>query len=203
MRIQTDEAAIAAAVKAAEAKTSGQVVCVLARQSGDSTGPAALYAAIVALLIPWPLLAATQWPANLIFAIQLGVFLAGLLLLGLTPFGVALLPRRERRRQAFRLAAEQFYLRGLSRTRHRAGVLIFVSLAERYAQILADEGLDHKISEAEWRAAVAELVAHLRAGRITEGFVGAVQTTGDLLARAAPPDGESDNELPDGLVKLD
>jgi uncharacterized membrane protein len=42
----------------------------------------------------------------------------------------------------------------------------------------------------------------LRAGRITDGFVQAVGRCGDLLARAAPPDGQSANDLPDGLVRL-
>jgi len=202
MRAQLDDEKIVAAVKVAEAKTSGQIVCVLARQSCDSSGVSALYAGVLACLVPWPLLAATAWPGQLIFAIQIAVFIAALLLFGLTPLGVALLPRVERRRQAFRIAAEQFFIRGVSRTKSRAGVLIFVSLAERYARILADEGLTDKVSEQQWREVMDALTDHLRANRVTEGFIAAIESCGALLGGVAPPDGAG-NELPDGVVRLD
>lgn len=81
-------------------------------------------------------------------------------------------------------------------------MLIFVSLAERYARIIADEGLSGKISEEEWRLVMDSMTGHLRDGRLTEAFVGAIEASGVLLARAAPPDGAG-NELPDGLVRLD
>lgn len=202
MGVTVDEAAIVAVVKAVEAKTSGQIVCALASQSTDAGAASALYAATLALLIPWPLLAATQMPAQRIFAVQLGVFLVALLLLGWTRLGVLLVSRHEQRRQAFRVAIEQFHIRGLARTHSRAGVLIFVSLAERYARIIADEGLSGKISEEEWRLVMDSMTGHLRDGRLTEAFVGAIEASGVLLARAAPPDGAG-NELPDGLVRLD
>ncbi len=200
MRKHADEAAIVAAVQAAEARTSGQIVCVLARQSCDTGAVSALYAAAVALIAPWPLLVFTQISAQRIFAFQVFLFVTAFLLLGWTRLGLALTPRHEQRRQAFRAAVEQFFTRGMTRTRHRAGVLIFVSLAERYARIIADDGLTGKISEAEWQRAMSELTAHLRENRITEGFVAAVDRTGALLARAAPPDGGG-NDLPDALVR--
>jgi putative membrane protein len=200
MREKADQAAIVAAVKAAEARTSGQIVCVLARQSCDTGAQAALLAAALAMLTPWPLLALTQMPAQRVFAIQVFIFMVTLLL-GSTRLGLALIPRKRQRRQAFRAAVEQFFVRGVTRTRNRAGVLIFVSLAERYAHIIADDGLAQKITEAEWRETVDCLITDLREGRITDGFVGAIGRSGELLARAAPPDGGG-NDLPDGLVKL-
>jgi putative membrane protein len=162
----------------------------------------ALYAALVALLVPWPLISFTQLPTPIILAIQSAVFAALLLLFSVAPLTTALVPSRVKRRNGFRAATEQFYARGLSRTRHRAGVLIYVSLAEHYARILADEGLNDKIVEAQWRPIVEELVAHLRVGRIADGFVVATQATGALLARAAPPD-DGPNELPDRLIVLE
>ncbi len=201
MRTGADEEAITAAVRAAEARTSGQIVCVLARKSCDASGPAALYAAALALLTPWPLLELTQMPAHQIFAVQALVFCVALLLFGWTPLGLVLITRSQQRREAFRLAAEQFFVRGLTQTRSRAGVLIFVSLAERYARILADEGLDGKITEAEWREVLDLMTAHLGEGRVTEAFVAAVARSGDLLARAAPPDGGGD-EIPGILFEI-
>ncbi|MCW2315734.1 putative membrane protein [Rhodoblastus acidophilus] len=202
MRAQVDETQIVAAVRRAEARSSGQIVCVLAQKSCDSGGAAARYAGVLACLVPWPLLSATDWSAQSIFALQVAVFLGALLLLGLTSLGVALVPRAERRRQAFRAATEQFFTRGVGGAESRAGVLIFVSLAERYARILPDGALAQTISDEEWREAIALLTERLRDGRVTEGFVAAIDRCGALLERAAPSKGGG-NELPDALVKLD
>jgi putative membrane protein len=202
MRAQADENAIIAAVRAAEARSSGQILCVLARRASDPSAFITLYAAAFALLSPWLLLEATKLSAQQIFAAQTGVFVFVLLLLGLTPLGFLLTPRNVLRHQAFRTALEQYFERGVGRTRNRAGVLIFVSLAEHYVRIIADKALDDRISETEWRTAVEELTAHLREGEVTEGFVSAIQRVGDLLERAAPPDGGA-NDLPDRLVRLD
>lgn len=201
MRNHADEKAIVAAVRAAEARTSGQIVCVLARRSCNPAAYVTLYAAALALMAPWPLLEWTQLSAQTIFAAQIGVFAIAFAALGGTPLGVALTPRKVRRRQAYGAARDQFLARGLARTRGGAGVLIFVSIAEHYASIVADEALDGKISEREWRVVVDELTGHLREGRITEGFVAAVARCGDLLAGVAPPDGGG-NDLPDELVRL-
>ncbi|MCW2285230.1 putative membrane protein [Rhodoblastus acidophilus] len=202
MRQTVDEAAIAAAVHRAEARTSGQIVCVLAKRSCDGHGQDALYAGVLAMLTPWPLLAATHWSAQAIFTLQLAIFVIALAVLHFTPLGATLASRAEKRRQAFRSATEQFFARGVGRTESRAGVLIFVSLAERYARILPDEGLAEKISEDEWREVVALLTDRLRAGQVTEAFVAAIDRCGALLERAAPGSG-GDNELPDGLIQLD
>lgn len=199
--VEVDENAIVAAVRAAEARTSGQIVCVLAKRSTEIGGEATLFAAALALMTPWPLLAFTKMPAQHIFAIQAAVFAVAFLIFAWTPLGLALTPRAIKRRQAFRVAAEQFYIRGLTRTRHRAGVLIFVSMAEHYARIIADEGLTGSISETEWQETVNELTAHLRAHQVTDGFLEAIRRTGELLARAAPPDGGG-NELPDRLIRI-
>lgn len=201
MRGQVDEKAIVAAVRAAEAQTSGQIVCVLARRSCNPAAYVTLYAAALALIAPWPLLEWTQLSAQMVFAIQIGVFVAALAALGATPLGIALTPRAVRRRQAYRAALEQYFARGLPRARGHAGVLIFVSIAEHYARIVADEALDDRISQAEWRAVVDEMTRHLREGHITEGFVAAVGHCGILLAQAAPPDAGG-NDLPDELVRL-
>ena len=202
MRESADEAASVAAVRAAEAQTSGQIVCVLARRCCDTGPHAALYATALAFLAPWPLLAFTQMPAQRIFAVQAAIFAIALLLLASTRLGLAFTPRHQQRRQAFRVAVEQFFTQGVTRTRSRSGILIFVSLAEHYARIIADEGLNGKVTEVEWRAVMDEMIAHLREGRVNEAFIISVNRSGALLARAAPPDGGG-NDLPDRLIRLD
>ena len=117
------------------------------------------------------------------------------------PLRIALVPRAVRRAHAHRVALEQFVVRRVARTKNRTGVLIFVSLAERYARIIADEGIAQKVPAAEWQAAIDALTSHMRAGRIAAGFGAAIERCGDVLAMHAPPDGSS-NELPDRLYMM-
>jgi putative membrane protein len=92
-------------------------------------------------------------------------------------------------------------VRGISRTKNRCGVLIFVSLAEHYARIVADEGIAAKVNNVEWQAAIDVLTGHMHEGRIATGFTAAIERCGAVLATHAPPDG-SPNELPDRLYVM-
>ena len=80
-------------------------------------------------------------------------------------------------------------------------MLIFVSLAEHYARIIADEGIAAKVQTGEWQAAIDALTAHMRHDQIAAGFTAAIERCGDVLAQHAPPDG-SPNELPDRLYVM-
>jgi len=117
------------------------------------------------------------------------------------PLRLALVPRAVRRMQAHRAALEQFVVRRVAHTRQRTGVLIFVSLAEHYAHIIADDGIAEKVHSSEWQAAIDALTAHMSAGRIVEGFTAAIGRCGAVLAAHAPPDGTA-NDLPDRLYVM-
>ena len=160
-----------------------------------------LWASVVALLTPWPLIYFTSWSVQRIFLLQLVIFLIAGLAFSIMPLRLALVPRALQRARAHRAALEQFVVRGISRTKHRTGVLIFVSLAEHYARIIADEGIAQRVHNAEWQAAINDLTGHMRDGRIAQGFIAAIDRCGAVLAAHAPPDG-SGNELPDRLYVM-
>ncbi|MBI1866925.1 MAG: TPM domain-containing protein [Methylocystis sp.] len=195
-----DHARIAQAIKAAEQCTAGEIVCVLARRSSDYSYVPTLWAAFAALTAPWPLIVFTQLGVRTIFAIQIGVFIIAALAFSWPPLRLALTPRAVKRARAHREALEQFFTRGVARTKDRAGVLIFVSLAERYARIIADEGVAAKISNEEWRKALDLLRAHMRDGRIADGFIAAIDECARILSAHVPPGGR--RELPDRIYVM-
>ena len=196
---QADHAAVAAAIREAERRSSGQIVCVLARASSAYAHVPVLWASALALLAPWPLIYFTPWSVQRIYLVQLAVFLVAGVVLSLLPLRLLLVPRAVKRARAHRAALEQFVLRRIDRTKNRTGVLIFVSLAERYARIIADEGIAAKVPAAQWQSAIDALTAHMRDGRMAEGFTAAIERCGNILAAHAPPDAAPDNELPDRL----
>jgi putative membrane protein len=193
-----DHAAIAAAIAGAEKRTSAQFVCVLARASSDYAHVPIIWASVLALSTPWPLIEFTEWSVQRIFLVQLVAFIVFALVFSWMPLRLALVPRMVRRARAHRAALEQFVLRRVAHTKNRTGVMIFVSLAERYARIMADEGIAQKVHAADWEAAVDALVSHMREGRIAAGFTAAIERCATVAAVHAPPDGTV-NELPNRL----
>ena len=196
-----DHAAISNAIRAAEQRTSGQIVCVLAHASSEYAHVPILWASALALLAPWPLIHFTEWSVQRIFLLQIATFIVAAFAFSWMPLRLALVPRVVRRARAHRAALEQFVMRGISRTENRTGVLIFVSLAEHYARIIADEGIAQKVHSSEWQAAIDALTSHMSAGRIAQGFTAAIERCSAVLAAHAPPDG-SPNELPDRLYVI-
>jgi putative membrane protein len=191
---------VAEAIRAAEQRTAAEIVCVLARRSSEYSYVPALWAAFLALAAPWPLMLLTGLSAREIYGSQIAVFVIVALLVSWPPLRLALTPRVIKRVRAHRAAIEQFYTRGVAGTKDRSGVLIFVSLAERYARIVADEGVASKISDAEWRAALDLLLANAREGAVADGFAAAIGECARLLAQHIPPGGR--DELPDKIYVM-
>lgn len=188
MTIGHDDAArIEAAIRAAEARSSGQIVFVLARESANYEIMPFVWSAVLALLTPWPLLELTEISAERIYLAQLAVFLVALLLLTLPSLRLALTPARIRRANAHRGALEQFALRGLDHSQERNGVLLYVSLAERYARIVADEGAARAVPQKEWQTLIDRLLVEMKTGKTADALIGAAGRCGDLLAQSFPP----------------
>jgi putative membrane protein len=203
MRISAhDRERVSTAIRAAEATTSGEIVCVLAQTSSDATALPILVAAMVALAVPWLLVAFTAMPVNRILLLQTVVFLALAILLSLPRVRVALVPRTARRAIAHRVAMEQFTIRGIGRKKDRTGVLIFVSLAERYARIIADQGIAAHVAQSEWQGAIDTLVAHMSGGLIADGFIAAIGVCGKVLESHFPQSETSRDELPDRIYLI-
>ena len=183
-----EHARIADAVQAAEAKTSGEIYCVVARASDSYFFPAAfmvtLGIVVISLLVAY--LLDLWWydlpPTNLVVA-QLIAIACALLVLGFFPaLRMHLVPLRQRYRYAHDNAMKQFLSRNIHITTARTGVMLFVSLAERYAEVVADAGINSRVPQETWDGVVAGLIAHARRAEIANGFVEAIGTVGAVGA---------------------
>jgi putative membrane protein len=197
-----DAKRVAAAIATAEAKTSGEIVAVIAAESGNYHYVPFMWAALAALAVPWPLIYWTWWPVQFIYIAQLLVFAVLMGLLMVPSLRLGLVPRRVKTARAHRRAVEQFLAQNLHTTPGRTGVLIFVSVAERFAEIIADEGIHEKIAQAEWKAIIDDLTAHIGRGQSCEGFLRAIAAVGDHLARHFPPGSHDPHALSNHLIVL-
>jgi putative membrane protein len=198
-----EQETIGAAIGAAESKTSGEIVVVVANASGGYYTYALVWAAVAALLVPWPLIYFTARPVEYIYLAQLTVFAIGAVLSQWDALRFAIVPKVIKRSRAHRKAVEQFLAQNLHTTRGRTGVLIYVSFAERYAEVIADDGIYKKVPQAAWEDVVDMLTGHLGRGEPAAGFLAAIEACGDILAEHFPPGHGDQNELPNHLIVLD
>jgi putative membrane protein len=202
MITQADKDRGADAIRMAETKTSGEIFCVIAHQSSDYRLVPLAWAALAALIVPAPLIYLTLWPASLIYLVQLVVFIVLAIVLAQPAIRFHIVPRRAKHERAHALAMRQFFAQGLDRTEKRTGVLIFASAAEHYAEIVADVGINSKVTPEVWRQAIAVLIAGIKDGRAGDGFVAAVEQCGAVLAAHFPPGALNRDELPNKLVEI-
>lgn len=85
-------------------------------------------------------------------------------------------------------------------TEHNNGVLIYLLLADRRVEIVADRGIHARVGAAAWEAICGEMQREFAAGRFEAGVVGGLAAVGDLLAAHFPPRDDDINELPDAPV---
>ena len=195
--------AIASAISRAEEGTSGEIVVVVTSSSDGYRSFAVMWAAILALAVPLPLIHFTQWPVEHIYLAQLGVFLAGFILSHFEAFRLAVTPRSVQRARAHDKAIEQFLAQNMHTTAGRTGVLIFVSFAEHFAEVIADEAIYSKVPPKVWEEIVGGLTAKIGRGETMQGFLAAIAASGALLAEHFPPGLGDCNELPNHLIVLD
>lgn len=198
-----ERAQVKDAIATIETRTSGEVVAVVAHAADDYWDFSLAWAIVAALIVPAAAL--IFWPhaaALTVYELQMEMFIAVLALTRVRALRMLIVPRRTQAAYAQRLARAQFFTQGLHRTRERTGVLIFVSVAEHYVEILADEGIALKVPPADWEAIVAAFVANVRARRFADGLITAIRTCGDKLAQHFPHAAGDRNELSNRLVEL-
>jgi putative membrane protein len=229
MLTNDDRARIEAAVKAAEDKTRGEIYCVVAHESSDYREAPIAWAALAALLAPAVLLLAgirvsvpdffgLDWTAAQVGAVaeaaargavagaillQGVLFLIVVAIVSIPSVRRRMTPRSLKRERVRRRAQEQFLAKNLAGTRERTGVLIYVSAAERMAELIADEGVASKVDPKVWDQAMDHLVGGIRRGQTAEGFEQAIGLCGDILAQHFPARiDDNPDELPNTVVVL-
>ncbi len=221
-------AAIEARVREAETRTSGEIYCVLAEESSEYAQTPLAWGAGIALLAPaLLLLAGVQisvpdlfggWTAAQVGEAATGAVrraLAGVILLqgllfaltvaitSFEPVRRALTPRRLKRAAVRARAQEQFLAKNMHLTRARTGVLIYVSAAERMAELVADEGVNSVVAPGVWDEAMSALTSGLTRGEAGAGFLACIDLCAEVLAKNFPgSSADNPNELPDAVAVL-
>ncbi|WP_345974320.1 TPM domain-containing protein [Sulfurimonas sp. HSL3-7] len=194
---------ISEAIKAFERKSSAEIVTVIAKRSDDYLFIPILWAALGALAVPAVTMAlGVALPLIQLYGLQLLIFLLLVLIGRFERLTMALIPRSVKRRRAAGAARSHFMALQLHTTKKRAGVMLFVSEAEHYVEIITDIEVANKIPDSEWEAIVQRFIANVKAGDTTEGYLEAIGRSGELLTPHFPYDPKETDELPNHLIVL-
>ncbi len=198
-----DRERLSRTIKDGEARSSAELVLVIADACGGYALFALLWPALAALLAGGILaLAAPQLTAPRAFLAEAGLFVFLAAILQWKPALLRVIPHRVRRAHAQQVAEHQFALRVQGRTRTRTGILLLVARAERQVFILPDTGISAVIDAAAWRSVVDRLVGAIGAGPPAEAIAGAIAQIVALLAQHFPPNAEAGGALSDEVVEL-
>ena len=219
---EEDHVLITEAVARAEALSDGEIVTIVADRS-DSYHDVALHWAVLAmLLVPAALAALPQslidkasalllgWNAEptrplvmLLLVVKLAaVFLIVRLVLAHPRIRMALTPGSTKNRRVGRRALQLFRVAAEKKTHGRTGVLLYLSLLERRAEIVADEAIHSKVEPEVWGEAMVALIDKVREGCPGEGMALAVDRIGAVLAGVLPKTLGDPNQIPDRLIEL-
>jgi|GEM_PF-198107 len=215
---QSEKQEIRQAIREQEVHTTGEIVTVITSASDRYLYIPTLWAALLALLTPYilhlmhyqfqflnsyPLIQLSKHLHISIYQVQLIVFCLFALLFRWPWLKMKLIPKSIKHSRASRLAHEQFYVQGLHSKKERTGVLLFVSVAEHYVELLADKSINDAVAKNTWESLIATFIKHVKSNNIKVGYVKAIEQAGSILRQHFPCVPEKDiNELPDHLIEL-
>ena len=217
-----DHKRVSDAVAAAESRTAGEIVTVVADRSGGYSDVAfawAILASFTALavfaLYPQLVLGKLEWIAGgwnhewtdrelLGIATGLAIvkFLGVWLIQLWQPLKFVLVPSPIKTARALARAIDLFKVGAERRTHGRTGILIYLSMREHRAEIVADEAIVSKVTPETWGEAMAAMLAEIKQGHCADGMIAAVEKVGAVLAEHVPRAADDHNELPDRLIEL-
>lgn len=190
-------------IDAVEKTTDAELVVVLAKRADDYRYIPTLWAAVIALLVPAGVWALGWWLETLeILMVQLVVFAVLAMVLRWPFIMLRLVPSAVKSWRASNLARRQFLDNNLHHTKQDCGVLIFVSEAEHYVEIIADRGISNNVPVEQWQSIVDGFTAEIKRGATQQGLIACISSCGLLLTKYAPITHEK-NELPNHLILLE
>ena len=190
------------AVTRAEQHTDAEIVTVLAPRADDYSYIPLLWASLIALVLPAVVHFLNIGLATYtLLMLQWASFVFLSLIFRIPAITTRLIPPRVRHWRASNLARRQFLEQKLHHTAGRTGVLIFVSEAERYVEILVDEGISRHLDDSDWGNIVSDFVRRVALGHTAEGFITCIDACAEVLAQHIPKT-QARNQLPNRLVML-
>ena len=212
---KSEKESITTKIKHAESRTSAEIVTVIAQSSDGYRYIPTLWAALIALSVPglyfvwvaitsagWGVVESIQQSMHWLYPTQVLVFLGLGVIFQLPKARLWLVPNSVKHQRAARHAREQFFLQKLHETEGRTGILIFVSVAEHYVEIIVDSGIAAVVDNQAWGDTVNEFIEHIRHGNIATGFESTIEHCREITWEHFPANNGRPDQLPNHLIEI-
>ena len=202
---QDEQDRLVKCVQAVEAKTSGEIVPVIASSSYDYPRAGLLGGLICGCLAAIGLTLALGREDMWVFlGLFLGLYLCFSRLFDMVPIlKKPFLSKREMREEVAEAAFTAFHRHGLHATRDQTGIIIYVSVFERSVQVLADKGINDLVDPAVWDEVVALVTDGIRTGKPGQALCLGVERCGELVTGHFPIKPDDTDELPNLIIEGD
>lgn len=202
---ESEVAKVETSIKKAEHTTSAEVVAMIVRRScplGHIPFQVTLLLLIGILVFEVPQMDFfTDWNLTWLFLLlSAACYGLSLLIARLKWVQRILIPQNDQRFQVDERAQLEFFLTGMTNTQNKTGVLIFISLLERRAVILADKTISEKLPPETWNKILGELVQAIKAGRVGDGISTAIHSVGGVVSQHFPAAKDNKDELHNHLI---
>ncbi|VVT20506.1 TPM domain-containing protein [Erythrobacter sp. EC-HK427] len=213
---------VSAAVAEAELSTSGEIVPVIADRSDGYTDVILVWAIAAAFtamsifaafpdvflsMVDWLLGGWThEWTYGEVIAWAVGIglvtFVAVWALLSWDALRFVCVPSPIKAQRVRMRAVRHFKVGAEGRTKGKTGIMLYLSMREHRAEIVADNSIASLVPAEVWGEAMADMLAEIRKGCVAEGIAAGVRDVGKVLAEHFPRGEDDDNELPDRLIEV-
>ncbi len=210
------------AVAEAELTTSGEIVPVIAERSDEYSDVVLVWAAAAAFTamsifaaFPEFFLEKVDWVLGgwssersygeiIAWAVGFGLlkFVAVWAILSWDPLRFFFVPSPLKRQRVHDRAVRHFKVGAEGRTHGKTGVMLYLSMREHRAEIVADDSITDLVPAEVWGEAMADMLADIRKGCIAEGIAAGVRDVGKVLSEHFPRGADDGNELPDRLIEV-
>ena len=190
---------IKSAVKHAEKRTSGEIVPVILNKSDEYLYTHYLLALIFSIM---GILIVDTFSINIIDNITTVIILSliGFFLPHIDSIKRILLTKKEVQEEVNQKALQLFYEQGLQNTKDGTGVLIYISILEKKAIILADKGINKIVGTDYWDNEIKKLISFIKSKKMTEGVCEIISDIGGKLSEHFPVESDDKNELKNDLI---
>lgn len=186
-----------------EKLSSAELVAVITKRSGDYKYITSILNICIVFSASFFIIFFTSFSNIQLIEIQLLIFVGiSLFLEKFDNLILYILPNFYKKRKASLNAQEQFFNLGLNRTKTNQAIMFFVSLDEKYVEIIADKTIGEKINDEYWQKIVDNFIIDVKNNDISKGYLKAINSCSQILIKEFPIQSDDENELSNDVIEL-
>jgi len=115
---------------------------------------------------------------------------------------LSLLPKLYKYEKSSKYAKQQFLNLGLQTTKTKQAIMFFVSIDEKYVEIITDSAIKEKIEDSYWQKIVDEFINDVKKDELSSGYLKAIKSCNKILIQKFPIQDDDENELSNEVIEL-